>query len=600
MNIKKKDDFFEIQEKQKRLTYLLFFLLIGIYFVLIGVFYFFVRLILFQGFFGGSLFSSWHLGVIFALASGSALYQWYDARNNGSDFILNHLNAKKPDRNDLYHKRLLNIIEEMRISAGYKKLIKTYVIPANAVNCLALTDRDGSAIIGMTEGAIARFTREELQAAVAHEVSHIIRGDALFVTFACSLGNVFQKIADIFQSGGNSSGRGIFSGTGVSFSYRWEGGQVLAARFGGMMTSSVLSLITRSISLLISREREYLADATAVELTRNPEALAKAILKAHKHYSFIGSAGETYSPIFIISPQSRGAVTEEKFMETISGTHPPTIKRIKKITSMTGKSILQLYRVLEKEEEGREKAREEIKSIEEKKQALPGFAKSMITASVISRIEKMDQNPEVVVDSTDEKIMYQIKEKGGCWSESHDIKGLFAIPLFTGMSTLRIAGTAMEGLARSFPDILKAFKNPDCRGIKRGHCPQCGAQLIETHYEGVPIRICIRCGGRLVPRDGIMRIIARRELKPSEYLIKKALDFRRDNQVNPTAIKRRKKELQEKESLYHCPECGYAMMRINFSYQYFVEIDDCRNCDLIWFDGDELEILQVLIEDVGY
>ena len=80
--------------------------------------------------------------------------------------------------------------------------------------------------------------------------------------------------------------------------------------------------------------------------------------------------------------------------------------------------------------------------------------------------------------------------------------------------------------------------------------------------------------------------------------------WKQKNIANPMALKRRDIESgkikPDENSKYNCPLCGYGMVRRSFSYQYYISIDDCRACRQLWFGGDELEILQILVEESGY
>jgi heat shock protein HtpX len=85
------------------------------------------------------------------------------------------------------------------------------------------------------------------------------------------------------------------------------------------------SAVMRLFSSFVSRERELLADSTAVEMTRNPLALARAVYRAHTGYSFLGNGVQGYSPLFIVSPKSRGLDAQEGFLSNLFSTHPPVI-----------------------------------------------------------------------------------------------------------------------------------------------------------------------------------------------------------------------------------------------------------------------------------
>jgi Zn-finger nucleic acid-binding protein len=165
---------------------------------------------------------------------------------------------------------------------------------------------------------------------------------------------------------------------------------------------------------------------------------------------------------------------------------------------------------------------------------------------------------------------------------------------------MRVKNTqeGIEALAREFPQVRIALHNlarkkPLAPG-RQNLCPRCRVPLAEAFYEGVGIRICGRCGGRLVDAASVDRIVARREVAFSEPLREKARRFRETAIRNPL---RRQKIESALAADVPCPNCGYRMAARPYNYEYFVPVDKCLSCGKIWFDADELETLQILIED---
>jgi Zn-dependent protease with chaperone function/Zn-finger nucleic acid-binding protein len=610
------DTFYEVEVRQSRRTLVLFLFLIIFYFAGIAVLYLAFFIFLFGLLSGIPLFSYNHLLIILAIATVIAILQWYDVKTSGAEFILDKLGARPPDPLDLYHKKFINTVEEMRLSAGCKKQIKPHVIPANAVNSCAVIASDGTAILAVTEGALGQLTREEIQAAVAHELAHIMSGDALFVTFSCALGNIFQRIADALTAEEEQS-IPVFNIMSLQYNTgRGEPGIIV------MLLASFMYVFVQFFSLLISRQREYLADAIAVEMTRNPEALARAIYKAHQKFSYLGDAGEVYSPIFIVPPESRGPAGREGWLNRLFATHPPTLERVKRLMDMANKSVLKAIQGLEEEDKEREAAREAIPSVDELFSAnarMKGISDEALSETSLRRqsydpafaAASAEQAASATLQSSETHAegeavtsYWEVRDHKGQWLGPYPLAQLFAIPWFTGMTTVRPLGTESDSEANTFPLILEAFRNPDKRGMKRDCCPICGVTLHNSYTEGVPVRICPRCYGKMVPEEGIIRIIARRENKPSPHLLEKAHLWRKEHQVNihvsVLAHKNQVNAKPENKSAYLCPLCGYGMIRRLFSYQYFIEIDNCKLCKQVWFDGNELEILQILIEEAGY
>ncbi len=182
-------DFYEVQRQQQRKSLFVFFILILFYFIAVGFFsgilLFFVVLLGKGELLAGSflvkllLFNS---ALSFIIAS----FHFYDAKKFGARFILKRLMARLLDRSDRYHKQFVNSVEGIRIASGVPKIIPR-IIPQSAINALALVSASGTPNIIATEGLLSELTRDELEAVVSHEVAHIIRGDAFYITLALLL-----------------------------------------------------------------------------------------------------------------------------------------------------------------------------------------------------------------------------------------------------------------------------------------------------------------------------------------------------------------------------------------------------------------------------
>jgi Zn-finger nucleic acid-binding protein len=125
-------------------------------------------------------------------------------------------------------------------------------------------------------------------------------------------------------------------------------------------------------------------------------------------------------------------------------------------------------------------------------------------------------------------------------------------------------------------------------------CPSCGDGLQPADYEGIPLQVCRACGGRLATTDQVRRIAARREVAFSDeqhHLAGLIVD--QGDQLRRAALRQRGRGAVP---LVPCPRCGTTMMRRHYSYEHAVEVDYCSPCDLYWFEKDELEALQILLE----
>lgn len=564
-------DFYEAQSRQWKKSLFLFIVLILFYYVLIG-------------FIGFTLLAS--IGLIFTKANiltnaGIVKFLWitgiiafliaaihfYDAKKFGAKFILERMQAKPPEPEDRYHKQFINSVDEIRIATGLPQ-IEPYVIPFFAVNSMALIKPDNTPCILVTEGLLADFTRDELQAVIAHELAHVIRGDTYYITLVCSLANFFERAKQALEPDTTPDSES-FPATKDG-----RGGHVplyLAFVFS--------SLVMHLLSTLISRQRELLADAAAVEFTRNPQALARAVYKAHLKNSFVGDFQLTYSPLFIVPPESKG-LESEGFWADVFTSHPPLIKRLKLLADMIPSTTDAVVKEVWEIQNNRENARELVYSYEE-----------------LSKNRAKDSS------SLDGILLQAGKQWAVCnpqgqWDGPYTIEEMLILPYFTPGSMLRNLQEQVEAPAREFPPIHKArhkfLKFNPLRPSQYNKCPSCSIPLREIFYEGITVKECPGCGGKLVPVTVMDRVISRKEKSFSPKLKEKAEQFRAECMLNPAFTK---KVFQRNKRTIFCPDCGHRMLLRPFSYHYVVPVDKCFYCGKIWFDPDELEILQVLIED---
>ena len=569
-------DFYEIQERQRRKSLLLFAAVLGFHFVAIGL----VGLAFLATFgliAGTGLLASpgfWPRFVLFDLVTAAvvAFLHFRDARTNGPRFILKRLQAATPDAADRYHVMFLNTLDEIRIAAGLPR-VNAYVLPSFAVNSIAVIEEDGTPAVAVTEGLLAEGTRDELQAVAAHELAHIARGDAFYLTLVCSLANLFEKFKDALGSAAEDDGaRGDAR----------RGGAFPPVLFYAAVALS--ALVMRLLSMLVSRERELLADAAAVELCRDPEALARIVYKAHIKNSFVGDFTQSYAPLFIVRPDARD--TPDNVWGRIFSSHPPLMKRIGALAAMVRKRPEAVFDAVWDEERAREAARGVLDSFEEsRKEQMALFP------------PQEEGAPQAAAG--DEARVWMLGAAGDKpWEGPYTVAELLCRPRFSAIMRVRNTQEGVEARAREFPQVRLALHNlarkkPLAPG-RQNLCPRCRIPLAEVFYEGVGVRVCGRCRGRLVDAGSVDRIVARRELAFSEPLREKARRFRETAVRNP--LKRQKIESALAADV-PCPACGYRMAARPYNYQYFVPVDKCLSCSKIWFDADELEILQVLIED---
>jgi len=151
--------------------------------------------------------------------------------------------------------------------------------------------------------------------------------------------------------------------------------------------------------------------------------------------------------------------------------------------------------------------------------------------------------------------------------------------------------------ADEIPELNRFFyekKNEPMWKMKR-LCPICRQWLVVQRYEGLQVWRCAFCSGMLAERGKLPRIFAREERDFTENVHRAAAILRKDAQRKRPDFRLLLGSSQPRP----CPKCGQPMRRKFYSYAYHVEVDECAVCRLVWFDEDELEILQCLIEMEG-
>jgi heat shock protein HtpX len=234
-------------------------------------------------------------------------------------------------------KQLANVVEEMAIASGLPKP-RIWVVPDADPNAFA-TGRDAAtASIAVTEGLLATLSRDELQAVVAHEMAHVRNLDVRLMTL---LAGMVGAIALMSDGMGRTIGRG--AGRGVMLGAR-RGGRSGGGRGGNplgivilvlwLLTLVVAPIVSRMLAMAVSRRREYLADATAAQLTRHPMALASALEKLAAASAATQSITRGAAHLCIVDPAPGMLAAKEGFLADFFGSHPPIRQRIIRLQGM--------------------------------------------------------------------------------------------------------------------------------------------------------------------------------------------------------------------------------------------------------------------------
>ncbi len=283
--------------------------------------------LLILGFVLGFLFGGPNAGWIgILIAAGIWLFMMLISLSAGDQIMLTASKAV-PVTHDV-HPVLFNVVEEMKIAANLPKMPKVYIINDPAPNAFATGRSPETASIAVTAGLLAKLNRDELQGVVAHEMSHIIHRDILFVTLAGVMLGSIVLISHVFLRSMFYSSLG--SRRRYSSGNSKGGGQAQAIMMIVAILFAILApIFAQLLYFALSRKREYLADAGAVRLTRYPEGLAGALEKIAGNTANMETANKVTAPMYIANP-FRG-----KKAVSLHSTHPPIKDRIRILRNMT-------------------------------------------------------------------------------------------------------------------------------------------------------------------------------------------------------------------------------------------------------------------------
>ncbi len=261
------------------------------------------------------------------IGSVSGLAAFY----SGDKLVLTVSGARPVDESTA--PQLMNVVREMSIAANLP-MPKVYTIDDTAPNAFATGRDPAHASIAITTGLLEKLDREELQGVIGHELSHVRNFDIRFSLVLGVMVGAIAILADFFLRftfwGGMSSRRS---------SSRDSGGNGAAAVIAviAIILAILAPIISRFIQLAVSRQREYLADASSVALTRNPYGLERALAKIDADQEVLEVANRGTQHMYFTNPIKRFEARSSGLMDT----HPPILDRINRLRQLTGEAPLQ-------------------------------------------------------------------------------------------------------------------------------------------------------------------------------------------------------------------------------------------------------------------
>jgi heat shock protein HtpX len=227
--------------------------------------------------------------------------------------------------------QVMNVVREMAIAANIP-MPRVYVIDDTAPNAFA-TGRDPThASIAITTGLLQKLDREELQGVIGHELSHVRNLDIRFSLVVGVMVGAIAILADFFLR------FTFWSGVGAGRRSSREGGNSAQAVVAiiAIVLAILAPIISRFIQLAVSRQREYLADASSVELTRNPYGLERALAKISGDPEVLEVANRGTQHMYFTNPIKKFEARSSGLMST----HPPILDRINRLRELTGEPPL--------------------------------------------------------------------------------------------------------------------------------------------------------------------------------------------------------------------------------------------------------------------
>ena len=266
--------------------------------------------------------------VVLSAVGIAVLVKWLQLRAGGK-VVAESLGGIRlsPDSQDPLQRRLLNVVEEMALAAN-TPVPPVYLLPETGINAFAAGYSPSDAVIGVTRGCIEQLNRDELQGVVAHEFSHILNGDMRMNIRLIAIlnGILFLGHIGYYMLRGSRGSSAVRIGSARSGNNKNGAGAILLLALGLVIIGYLGSFFGNLIKAAVSRQREFLADASAVQFTRNPRGIAGAlkVIGSHSQHSKVSNSNaDENSHLFFAEAISRWA--------SIFATHPPLATRIKRL-----------------------------------------------------------------------------------------------------------------------------------------------------------------------------------------------------------------------------------------------------------------------------
>lgn len=272
------------------------------------------------------------IGIVTSLVAGGVCWS---AWRNGAERVLWSAGAWEIiEPGTAEQRQYVNVVEEMAIAAGLPKP-RIWLVPDDDPNAFATGRDPAHANIAVTEGLLQRLNRDELQGVVAHEMAHVQNYDTRLMTLLAAMVGAILLVSDgtrhMLRGGarvGSSGGRGGGGRKGGA------GALGIVVLVIWLLTLVVAPLVSRLLAMAVSRKREFLADATGAQLTRNPAALAEALEKLESASGATRKIARGAAHLCIVDPTERKISDIEGVVGDVFASHPPIRQRVIRLRGM--------------------------------------------------------------------------------------------------------------------------------------------------------------------------------------------------------------------------------------------------------------------------
>jgi heat shock protein HtpX len=273
------------------------------------------------------------LGIVTSLVAGGIC--WY-AWRYGAERVLWATGARELlEPASPAEQQLVNVVEEMAIASGLPRP-RIWIVPDDDPNAFATGHDAATASLAVTQGLLGALTRDELQAVIAHEMAHVQNLDVRLMTLLAAMVGAIALMSDGL---GRMMRGGMYLGRGGSGGSRDRGKGInplaIVILVLWLLTLLVAPIVSRILAMAVSRKREYLADATGAQFTRNPAALASALEKLEAASSPTRSITRGAAHLCIVDPAPGLLSSREGFLANALTSHPPVRQRIIRLQGMS-------------------------------------------------------------------------------------------------------------------------------------------------------------------------------------------------------------------------------------------------------------------------